>query len=102
MDPRNIPINPYRLSALFRDDTIIHTTALVTGKRKMVPSTTWKRERLLGAGGFGMVWLEKERHSQELRAVKVLSKSQLQLREVETMIELRDVSTVTASLEFHH
>lgn len=35
-----------------------------------------------------MVWLDRE----QLRAVKVLSKLQLQLRGVEAMIGLRDVS----------
>lgn len=35
--------------------------------------TRWKREKLLGAGGFGCVWLEKELGGQ-LRAVKTIQR----------------------------
>lgn len=34
----------------------------------------WRQEKLIGAGAFGSVWLEKEEHGGQLRAVKRLQK----------------------------
>lgn len=92
MASKTSKVDQYKLDAELRNDTVVHTTRMVAGKRIAVPRMAWKRERKLGEGGFGVVWLEKEEGSGELRAVKVLSKLQVHIREVEAMIELQDVS----------
>lgn len=84
-----------KLDSVFHEDTVVHTTGLEAGKR--IPlKTTWKREKLLGTGAFGTVWREKEEGSGKLRAVKVISKLQLNVREVEALVALQDVSLLTA------
>lgn len=51
----------------------------------------------LGAGGFGVVWLEKETTTQQLRAVKKLAVEQLAAlkvdfrQELQTLIALKGV-----------
>lgn len=85
-------VGQYKLDAEFGDGTVVHTTRLVGAQCIASPPTTWKRGKTLGAGGFGVVWLDKEEGTGELRAVKVLAKVQLNVREVEAMIELQDVS----------
>lgn len=85
-------VDQYKLDVTFLDEAVVHTTRLVGAECIASPTTTWRREKKLGAGGFGVVWLEREQGSAQLRAVKVISKLQLNLREVEAMVELRDVS----------
>lgn len=46
---------------------------------------------MLGAGAFGEVWLQVEEHSGSLRAVKIIPTRQVNLRELESLVELRDV-----------
>lgn len=100
MDSRISTIELYRLDVQFRDDSIIHPSTFSGNQSAWVPEHTWKRENLIGAGGFGMVSLEREQKTQQVRAVKILSKSQLQLREIEAMIELRDASPATMYTEY--
>ncbi|KAF2470434.1 kinase-like protein [Lindgomyces ingoldianus] len=48
-----------------------------SGQRVIERKEYWKREKLIGRGGFGSVWLEKcvkGKHEAELRAVKQLQK----------------------------
>lgn len=85
-------VDQYKLDSRFLDDTVVHTTILVSGERMRVREMTWKREKKLGAGGFGTVWREKEQLTGRFRAVKVVSKIQLNVRELEALIELQDVS----------
>lgn len=85
-------IDQYKLDSEFHDDSVTHTTSLVSGKPVTVPATVWVRETKLGAGGFGTVWREREKGTGQLRAVKVISKLQLNVREVEALIQLQDVS----------
>lgn len=92
MDSRTAKINQYMLDSNFLDDsTVVHSTNLVAGVRVAVPPTSWKREEKLGAGGFGTVWREVEQGTGQVRAVKVISKLQLNVREVEALIDLQDV-----------
>lgn len=92
-------IDLYMLDSVIREDTVVHTTGLVAGTR--VPfKTTWKREKFLGSGAFGSVWREKEEQSEKLRAVKVISKLQLNVREVEALVALQDVSLRTTYFLF--
>lgn len=85
-------IDNYKLDATFGNGTVVHTTRLAGTRCITAPTTTWKRDKKLGTGGFGVVWLEREETSGELRAVKVLSKLQVNVREVEAMVDLQDVS----------
>lgn len=82
----------YKLDSAFDGDTVVHTTVLHPGPRMAAKVTTWKREKKLGAGAFGVVWREKEQGSGELRAVKVISRLQLNIREVQALVELQDVT----------
>lgn len=52
---------------------------------------TWRTDEKLGSGAFGVVWRQKEITSGELRAVKTISKLQLNVRELEALVELQDV-----------
>lgn len=88
----------YKLRTVFHDDaTIVHTTHksdLRLRQRKVVVKTTWTREKLLGSGAFGVVWREKEMGGVgELRAVKIVSKLHLNVREVDVLAGLQDVGT---------
>lgn len=85
-------IYQYKLDTEFSDGITTHTTRLQQGQRITTPRTTWKREKKLGTGAFGIVWSEREEQSGELRAVKVLSKMHLNVREVEALVALQDVS----------
>lgn len=94
----------YKLKTDFHDDTtIVHTTHksdLRLGQRKVVVKTTWTREKLLGSGAFGVVWREKEKGGVstggEFRAVKIVSKQHLNVREVDVLAGLQDVRTPSA------
>lgn len=74
-------INQYYLNTEFLDGAVVHGN-----------KTTWRREHKLGAGGYGTVWREREERTGRLRAVKILSKIQLNVRELEALIQLQDVS----------
>lgn len=52
---------------------------------------TWSTDEKLGAGAFGVVWRQKEITTGDLRAVKTISKLQLNVRELEALVELQDV-----------
>ncbi|KAL0634825.1 hypothetical protein Q9L58_006258 [Maublancomyces gigas] len=91
--PAPSKIDRYKLDAEFSTGTITHTKRLQDGQRIDTPGTTWTREKKLGAGGFGTVWRERHAPTGELRAVKVLSKLQLNVREVEALVDLQDYPT---------
>lgn len=78
-------VDQYKLDSDFLDGSVVHTT-------------TWKREHKLGSGGFGTVWREREQRTGRFRAVKILSKIQLNIQELEALIQLQDVSVLTAIL----
>lgn len=83
----------YKLPSVFHGDTVVHTTYtsdLNAGQRRVKVKTSWKREKELGSGAFGVVWRQREAGG-KLRAVKIISKLHLNLREVEALIQLQDV-----------
>lgn len=85
----------YRLVTVFEGDTFLHTTYnsdLRSGRRKVEVKTRWGRETELGSGAFGVVWREKEETSGELRAVKVVPRRLLNIRELQALVEVQDVS----------
>lgn len=95
----------YKLRSVFHDNTVVHTTYksdLRLGLRKVEVKATWTREKKLGSGAFGVVWLEKElggteSTGAEFRAVKIVSKEHLNVREVDVLTELQDVKTPSSS-----
>lgn len=96
MTPGITALDRYKLNSVFHGDGIvIHTTYksdLLGRQRRVELRTSWKREKELGSGAFGVVWREREQGSGQLRAVKIVSKIQLNVREVEALVELQDVS----------
>ncbi|KAL0632586.1 hypothetical protein Q9L58_008517 [Maublancomyces gigas] len=86
-------LHNYKLDTTFQTDTIVHTNSLLPGMlppRMVTRTTSWKKYKKLGAGAFGVVWLEKEVTSGQLRAVKVISREQLNVREVHVLVDLQD------------
>lgn len=57
-----------------------------TGREKAV--SKWKREKVIGVGMSGTVWLEKEDEGGQLRAVKCINQSPRQLLETSLSREL--------------
>lgn len=84
----------YKLASEFGFNTVTHRSFksdLRSRQRRIEVLTTWTKERILGAGAFGEVRLEREQGTGELRAVKAIPKRQVNIHEVETLIDLRDV-----------
>lgn len=64
-----------KLETKFEQDYVVHTTyewELLEMRRQKI--SKWKKERVIGAGASGDVWLEKEEDGRQLRAVKKLSR----------------------------
>lgn len=84
----------YKFRTTFLQDCvehITHTSDLQSRQRRVEVKTKWTREKELGSGAFGIVWKEREGISKELRAVKIIPKRLLNIREVEALAELQDV-----------
>lgn len=76
MDTGSDLINYFRLETRFFPWYTEHsryTSDQARGLRRVKEVKQWSRERELGQGGFGDVWLEKE-HGGQLRAVKEIRK----------------------------
>lgn len=84
-------LNLYKVDSTFEGDTVVHTTGIVCGPRIVALKTTWKRMEILGAGAFGVVWCEQEEDGGGLRAVKVIPRKELNIREVHALVEVQDV-----------
>lgn len=84
----------YKLVSEFGPGSVTHQTFksdLRSRQRRIEVRTTWATQRILGAGAFGTVRLEREQATGELRAVKAIAKMQVNTQEVEALIELQDV-----------
>lgn len=81
-------IATYKLDSVFSDDTVTHSTPHIDSE---APPGVWKNEKVLGSGTFGIVWRQREIQTGELRAVKVISKSQASTQELDTLVDLRNV-----------
>lgn len=89
-------LHSYKLNASFSGKTVSHVTLtsdLEARQRRIEVKTVWNTEDRIGAGAFGVVWRQRA-DSGQVRAVKVISKAQLNIQEVEAMIELRDVRRI--------
>lgn len=91
----------YKLNASFSGTTVTHVTQktdLEAKMRRVEVRTVWNTEERLGAGAFGVVWRQRaDSGKKKLRAVKIVSKAQLNMQEVEALIELQDVCPAPAS-----
>lgn len=94
-------LDRYKLDSFFGRDTVVHTTGLMFGQR-IRETTRWTRQRMLGAGAFGKVRSEKERGTNQLRAVKVIYKILFDAQELEASVQLQDVSLLPNSLKHIH
>lgn len=90
-------LDRYKLNTEFAENTVTHRTIQSNSnmrQRRIEVLTTWVRERKLGAGAFGEVWLQKEKTSGNLRAVKAIARRDLRTQEVDALIDLQDVCTI--------
>lgn len=96
----------YKIRTTFDVDYVEHTTHtsnLLSKQRRVEVKTKWTREKELGSGAFGVVWREKEETSKQLRAVKIIPKRLLNVREVEALADVRDVGgSMTAWFFYSH
>lgn len=70
MDFRSDAIQRYRLLTEWRGDLIVHKNPHTIGTEE-----TWQRQRSIGQGGFGTVWLEaRQEEPNQKRAVKEVKK----------------------------
>lgn len=86
-------LSRYKLDASFSGKTVTHITVktnIETTKRHIQVQTVWETEDRLGSGAFGVVWRQRADNGL-VRAVKVISREQLHIQEVEALIELQDV-----------
>lgn len=71
----------YKLNTEFSGNHRTHTIFHKSGTR----TEKWCREKIIGEGAFGAVWLEKEEGG-ALRAVKQMSKTDLSMNSIELLV----------------
>lgn len=91
-----LAIDPFE--SAYSNNTVVHPTSGpgLGGRVRKI----WRREKDIGIGAFGTVWLEKER-SGESRAVKRVSRRAFKVdssRELEILADLRGVSSNKVSV----
>lgn len=67
-------LDRFKLETTFGDGFVVNATInwkLSTMHKQL---STWRKQKLLGSGGFGNVWLEKDDEAGQLRAVKILER----------------------------
>lgn len=98
MDSRAARLEKYKLPTEYTEyayskNAVVHTTYRSEGQKRVKTEAKWTREKEVGAGAFGTIWLE--RNGSELRAVKSLRTRMFRvdfLREIDALAKLRDVS----------
>lgn len=65
-------LDRFKLETAFGDSEVVQTTYEWEFSKRRAMESTWKEVKLLGAGAFGSVWLEKKTEGGQLRAVKKL------------------------------
>ncbi|KAK5050439.1 hypothetical protein LTR84_003720 [Exophiala bonariae] len=82
-------IEHFKLDAQVHDDHTVHIEP-ARGMRKAPIEQIWHREKSLGHGAFGEVWLEAQKHQgpRTTRAVKLIQKSRMQQVNIDYKREL--------------
>lgn len=86
-------LNRYKLHASFSGKSVSHIAVqsdLQARQRRIDVQTVWNTEDRLGSGAFGVVWRQRA-ESGQVRAVKVISRANLNIQEVEALVDLQDV-----------
>lgn len=82
--------NLYKLNTKFSNGHCQHMTQAADST---IRATTWRRVKVLGRGGFGTVWLEKE-DGGALRAVKTIEKTEDDMWTSKELLALTQLNTV--------
>lgn len=97
--PENIDRKDYKLDVTVTvnpdNEANINSTQHNSGGKEVTKYTgTWVRQKVLGIGHFGAVYLEKHTSTEELRAVKQLMKGAAAWhdREIDCMILVKNVN----------
>jgi hypothetical protein len=105
-------IEHFRLDAQIYDDHTLHTSYVsdhTQGMRKVKIEKRWYKDRRLGQGGFGDVWLEVQKEHDRVtasRAVKAIRKHRMKSlnidysRELLALAKLSRVSRTYFKVEF--
>lgn len=91
-------LSRYKLDTVFYHNAVVHITYRsdqLEEWRRVDTKVRWENDGDLGAGAFGVVSRQRQEGSGKLRAVKTISKRQMNIREVEAMVELQDVCSTT-------
>lgn len=99
MDFPSENLHRYKLNTSIYDYgyTIVHTFFAPDPYPGTQHVATWRTEAKLGVGAFGEVWRQREVGSGQLRAVKTIAKRDFNVRELEALVELQDVSHLPPS-----
>lgn len=89
-------LDHFKLQTEFGDGWVINSTFDWELSTKRERFSTWSRQRLLGTGAFGSVYLEKESDGGQLRAVKMIRRNVAATmgftREILALISVADAS----------
>lgn len=89
-------LDQYRLETIFDEDGVVHTYKidLAADQERLETKEKWRHKQKIGAGGFGVVWLQEEEGG-KVRAVKQLPRDARNAnysRELATLAQVKDVS----------
>lgn len=91
-------VDDYRLETTFSDQYIEHHIKYsdrATGKRRAYKKEQWKTVRMIGDGGFGVVRLQKEMNTKQLRAVKEVRHNSSYASIIDPMRELTTMAALS-------
>lgn len=91
-------LDNFKLETIFGEDYVQNSTyEWQYSTRRATGLKRWKRVKMIGAGAFGSVWLEKEESDGQLRAVKMIQRHIIDTtgfsQELAALITLSDVYT---------
>jgi hypothetical protein len=96
--PRQDLVEHFRFDAEFSNNCVKHVflkSDRIRGLRKVKVVETWRREKKIGEGGFGNVWLEVEDEKATQRAVKQIQKTRITSSRIDYQRELLAMATLS-------
>lgn len=98
------PLYRLKLDSTFDGHAVTHRTfqSDLPLRRPAGLTTVWHSQRELGTGGLGVVWLQKQEGTADVRAVKIISKAHLQPQEMGALVEIRDVCSTSPCSGYSH